>query len=60
MRRACCGRPGERGRAAGPICYGRGGTRPTITDANLVLGRLNPDRLLGVDHPVTLDAIARS
>src|SRR5258708_37645228 len=37
-----------------PTCYGRGGTEPTITDANLLLGRLNPDRLLGVDTPVTL------
>ena len=37
------GRAGER-RAPirGPICYGRGGTEPTITDANLVLGRLDP------------------
>lgn len=34
--------PGSAGSAPGPICYGRGGLRPTITDANLVLGRLNP------------------
>ncbi len=31
----------------GPACYGRGGTRPTVTDANLILGILNPDGLLG-------------
>jgi N-methylhydantoinase A len=31
----------------GPACYGRGGTRPTVTDSNLVLGILNPDGLLG-------------
>jgi N-methylhydantoinase A len=31
----------------GPACYGRGGTRPTVTDANLMLGILNPDGLLG-------------
>jgi N-methylhydantoinase A len=31
----------------GPICYGRGGTRPTVTDANLVLGYINPDSLCG-------------
>src|SRR5258707_9723021 len=31
-----------------PIAYGRGGTAVTVTDANLVLGRLNPDRLTGV------------
>ena len=36
-------RAGIGGRAPGPICYGRGGTRPTITDANLLLGRLDPD-----------------
>ncbi len=29
----------------GPICYGRGGTRPTISDANLLLGRLDPGKL---------------
>lgn len=46
--------PESAGAVPGPICYGRGGTRPTITDANLVLGRLNPDALLAVDHPVSL------
>ena len=49
--------PESAGARPGPICYGRGGTRPTITDANLVLGRLDPDRLLAVDHPVSLDAM---
>ena len=49
--------PESAGARPGPICYGRGGIEPTITDANLVLGRLNPDRLLGVDHPVTLDHV---
>src|SRR5471030_3482102 len=49
--------PESAGARPGPICYGRGGTEPTITDANPVLGRLNPDRLLGVDHPVTLDHV---
>ena len=33
----------------GPVCYGRGGTRPTVTDANLVLGYLNPEALCGGD-----------
>jgi N-methylhydantoinase A len=37
----------------GPICYGRGGTEPTVTDANLVLGRINPNNFLG--GTVTLD-----
>ena len=49
--------PESAGARPGPICYGRGGAEPTITDANLVLGRLNPDKLLGVDHPVTLDQV---
>ena len=31
----------------GPACYGRGGTRPTVTDADLVCGFLNPDYFLG-------------
>jgi len=31
----------------GPACYGHGGTEPTISDAHLVLGRLDPDRFLG-------------
>jgi len=31
----------------GPVCYGRGGTEPTVTDANLVLGYLNPNRFAG-------------
>ena len=46
--------PESAGATPGPICYARGGTRPTITDANLVLGRLNPDKLLSVDNPVPL------
>ena len=49
--------PESAGATPGPICYGRGGTRPTITDANLVLGRLDPDRLLAVEHSVSMDAI---
>src|SRR5581483_4273227 len=35
--------PQSAGAQPGPICYGRGGTRATVTDANLVLGYLNPD-----------------
>jgi N-methylhydantoinase A len=41
----------------GPICYGRGGERPTVTDANVVLGRLAPTRLLAVDRPVSRDQL---
>jgi N-methylhydantoinase A len=39
--------PQSAGSTPGPACYGNGGTEPTVTDANLVLGRLNPDRFLG-------------
>lgn len=35
--------PESAGSVPGPACYGRGGSRPTITDANFILGRLNPD-----------------
>jgi len=50
--------PESAGAFPGPICYCRGGTRPTITDANLLLGRLNPDALLGVHGKVALEEIA--
>lgn len=43
--------PESAGADPGPACYGRGGERPTVTDANLVLGRI-PDRLLGGEMPV--------
>ena len=49
--------PESAGAYPGPICFGRGGDEPTITDANLLLGRLNPDRLLAVDRPVSLAEI---
>lgn len=52
--------PESAGARPGPICYGRGGTRPTITDANLVLGRLDPDGLLSVDSKVSLDDVKRA
>ncbi|MCB1432796.1 MAG: hydantoinase/oxoprolinase family protein, partial [Alphaproteobacteria bacterium] len=39
--------PQSAGANPGPACYGRGGTSPTVTDANLVLGRINPDNFLG-------------
>jgi N-methylhydantoinase A len=38
------------------VCYGQGGTIPTITDANLVLGRLNPDFFLGGEIALDLEA----
>lgn len=39
--------PHSAGADPGPICYRRGGVEPTITDANVVLGRLDPERFLG-------------
>ncbi len=41
----------------GPICYGRGGTRPTVTDANLVLGYINPEALCGGEFKLTRDGV---
>ncbi|TPK70483.1 hydantoinase/oxoprolinase family protein [Mesorhizobium sp. B2-4-18] len=51
--------PESAGANPGPICYGRGGTEPTITDANLVLGRLAPKKLLAVENPVTSERVTR-
>jgi N-methylhydantoinase A len=48
--------PQSAGAEPGPICYRRSGTEPTITDANLVLGRLDPDDFLGGE--MVLDAAA--
>ena len=49
--------PESAGAQPGPICYGRGGTRPTLTDANLILGRLDPESLLAVETPVAPDDV---
>src|SRR5262249_36443970 len=49
--------PQSAGSEPGPICYGRGGKLPTITDANLVLGRLDPAKLLAVTNPVTVEHV---
>lgn len=49
--------PESAGASPGPICYGRGGTEPTITDANLVLGRLSASKLLAVDSPVSVEDV---
>jgi N-methylhydantoinase A len=49
--------PESAGAKPGPICFGRGGTRVTITDANLLLGRLNGERLLSVSKGISLDVL---
>lgn len=41
--------PRSAGSNPGPACYNRGGTEPAVTDANIVLGRLDPDQMLGGD-----------
>jgi N-methylhydantoinase A len=46
--------PESAGSTPGPIAYGRGGEEPTVTDANVMLGRLDSNRLLGVDGPVNM------
>jgi N-methylhydantoinase A len=48
--------PESAGASPGPVCYGLGGTEPTITDANLILGRLGADRFLGGEMPLNLEA----
>jgi N-methylhydantoinase A len=54
--------PHSAGAVPGPACYGRGGTQCTVTDANMILGILNPSSLLGgklhVDRSRSFDAIA--
>jgi N-methylhydantoinase A len=50
--------PRSAGARPGPICYSRGGTEPTITDANLLLGRLDSTKLLSVSNPVTVDYVS--
>src|SRR5262249_14499101 len=51
--------PQSAGADPGPICYGSGGTEPTITDANVVLGRLDPDNFLGGQMKLDADAARR-
>ncbi|MEQ9572307.1 MAG: hydantoinase/oxoprolinase family protein, partial [Nitratireductor sp.] len=46
--------PRSAGAVPGPACYGKGGTEPTVTDAQVVLGRLDPEQFLGGD--IKIDA----
>ncbi len=52
--------PSSAGARPGPVCYGRGGTEPTVTDANLVLGRLDAAYFLGGTMALDLDAAAQA
>jgi N-methylhydantoinase A len=47
--------PHSAGAVPGPICFGRGGTKPTVTDANAVLGRINAERPIGLSHIERID-----
>ena len=55
--------PQSAGAVPGPVCYGRGGTMPTVTDASVALGYVDPDFFLGgaikLDRQASLDAIGR-
>lgn len=50
--------PESAGAAPGPICYGRGGIQPTISDANLLLGRLNPGKFKSLETSVTIEQVS--
>ena len=52
--------PQSAGSTPGPVAYGRGGTEPTVTDANLVLGRLNAGNFLGGEMKLDVSAAQRS
>jgi N-methylhydantoinase A len=52
--------PGSAGASPGPACYGYGGNDPTVTDANLVLGRLGPEIRLGDDSSLDPESARRA
>jgi N-methylhydantoinase A len=52
--------PQSAGAQPGPACYGQGGEEPTVTDANLVLGRLGADRFLGGEMKLDVAAAERA
>ena len=52
--------PRSAGATPGPACYGKGGTEPAVTDALVVLGYIDPQRFLGGDMDLDLDAASRA
>jgi N-methylhydantoinase A len=50
--------PRSAGAEPGPVCYGHGGTEPTVTDANVVLGYMNPNAIAGSTLAIRRDAAA--
>ncbi|WP_331233375.1 hydantoinase/oxoprolinase family protein [Natronorarus salvus] len=51
--------PRSAGADPGPVCYGRGGEEPTVTDAQLLLGRLDPDAFLSEDLEADVERVER-
>lgn len=52
--------PASAGADPGPACYGRGGTRPTVTDCNVILGHVEPESFLGGDFKLDVAAAERA
>ncbi len=52
--------PQSAGAVPGPVCYDKGGEEPTVTDANVMLGYLNPHHLLGGAFPINAEKAARA
>ncbi len=52
--------PQSAGAFPGPACYGSGGSSPTVTDANLVLNLIHPDRFLGGDMALDVEAARKA
>jgi N-methylhydantoinase A len=52
--------PVSAGAVPGPACYDAGGEKPTVTDANLAVGRINPDYFLGGEIKVSMDKARQS
>ncbi|WP_421926757.1 hydantoinase/oxoprolinase family protein [Neoaquamicrobium sediminum] len=52
--------PESSGAMPGPVCYGRGGTQPTVTDAHAILGRIDPANFLGGEMKLDVDAARRA
>ena len=49
--------PKSAGATPGPVCYGRGGSRPTVTDANVILGRVDPAGFSGIESSAATEAV---
>jgi len=52
--------PESAGAEPGPVCYARGGARPTVTDADVTLGRISPDQFLGGEMRLDAEAARRA